>query len=88
MEEVVEDNLQYKSLRIDYPSWQPEIQVDDFLVSIGKTKSNSIYHVAGTTKITRRGRIVRQHMKVVKSDLVTMVRRDNEQKVIPFTWNR
>lgn len=34
-----------KSLYVDSPSWHTPIKVDDFLVAVGKLKSNSVYHV-------------------------------------------
>lgn len=80
------EELKFKSLWIDAPSWSDSILVDDFLIAIGKTKSNSVYHVA-EVKLKMKGKIVRYTMKVLKSDLITAIRRESDQRIIPFTWN-
>lgn len=65
------------------------VRVDDFLVSVGKTKSNSVYHVAEVNErpSPRRFAVSRYHMKVYVSDLITACKRDkNTQRLIPFGW--
>lgn len=78
------------SLYVDVPLGYREVKVDDFIVAIGKTKSNSVYHVA-EVKIRGRGkpphRIIRYYVKCFRSDLLTCCRRDKEtQNVIDVTW--
>lgn len=79
----------FKKLWIESPTWGANklIKVDDFLVAIGKKRSNSVYHVAEVTKTQTRGRMIRQHLKVLKSDLPTALRRDPDQTLVAFTWN-
>lgn len=62
-----------------------EIKPDDFIVTIGKTKSNSVYHVL-ESKVKERSNGVRFYLKVLKSDLLTCIKRDNSQAVIPMKW--
>ncbi len=78
----------FKKLQIDSPNWgvKEPIKVDDFLVAIGKNKSNSVYHVAEVTRTQTRGRTIRQHLKVLKSDLTTALQREPDQTLIPFKW--
>ena len=80
--------METKSLYVDSLNYDYQVQVDDFFVAIGKLKSNSVYHVA---EIVRRhpvksGRMTRTHMRVVKTDLITALRRDESQVLIPFQW--
>lgn len=75
-----------KKLYVDMPSWG-SINVDDFVVTIGKNKSNSVYHVVEVNSKPRKNkRITRHYLKVYKSDLITCLRRDLEQKLIPMVW--
>jgi hypothetical protein len=74
-----------KSLYVDAPLWVPDIKVDDFIVTIGVNKSNSVYHVA-EVRISAREKMKRAHLKVYVSDLVTALRRSSGQKLIPITW--
>lgn len=74
-----------KKLYMDSPSWQ-SVKVDDFLVAVGKTKSNSVYHVAEVKTAPKGERKVRHHLKVYKSDLITCLKRDSSQNIHPFTW--
>lgn len=82
--------MEVKRQIMDLPFHYPNPQVDDFLVSEGDTKTNSIYHIMEITKVTwPKARIKRIHMQVVKTDLLTMIRRDKvEQLVHPFRWYR
>jgi len=75
-----------RSLYIDIPSWDKSVEVDDFLVAIGKKQSNSVYHVAKVKTIEQKNRIKRCYMKVFKSDLITALKRDNDQALITLTW--
>lgn len=75
-----------KSLYFDSPSWE-SVKVDDFLVAIGKTKSNSVYHIAELrSKPIPEKRMTRHYLKVFKSDLITALRRDQDQRLIPMFW--
>lgn len=82
----MEDGTQ--SLYIDMPSWSDGVNVDDFIVAVGKKQSNSVYHVAKIKSIVPRkeGRVKRYYMRVYKSDLLTAIRRDDDQKLITITW--
>lgn len=73
-------------LYIDCPYWF-KVKVDDFLISIGKTKSNSVYHVAEIRpKEYPEKRIMRYYLKCFKSDLMTALKKDPSQKIIPLHW--
>lgn len=61
------------------------IKEDDFIVTIGKLKSNSIYHVIESKK-TERLNGLRFHLKVMRSDLLTCIKRDFNQRLIPMIW--
>lgn len=78
-----------KSLWIDMPSWQT-CMVDDFIVAVSDLKSNSVYHVAKVERIVLRphesGRVLRHHIKVYKSDLITCLRREQNQQLITMKW--
>ncbi|WP_341215755.1 hypothetical protein [uncultured Wocania sp.] len=59
-------------LYVDCPSWKAPIKVDDFLIYVGKTKSNSVYHVAKVKYNPKpEKRIFRYHVEVYKSNLIT-----------------
>lgn len=73
------------SLFVDSPNWSHDINIDDFIITIGVNKSNSVYHVA-EVKTQNRGRIKRSYVKCYRSDLLTAIRRDSTQKIIPMTW--
>lgn len=77
-----------KSLYVDVPMNYREVKVDDFIVAFGKTKSNSVYHVA-EVKVKERPehRTTRYYVKCYKSDLLTCCSRDKEtQRVIDIVW--
>ena len=75
-----------KSLYVDTPQWN-DVLVDDFLVAVGKTKSNSVYHVAEVRHVPKpEKRMTRHYVKVFMSDLLTALKRDPEQQLIPITW--
>ncbi|MEX0313439.1 MAG: hypothetical protein AB3N18_04620 [Allomuricauda sp.] len=75
-----------KSLYVDMPSWE-SLNVDDFIVAVGKTKTNSVYHIAECKHKPRPNkRMVRHYIKVFKSDLITALKRDPSQQLIPMTW--
>jgi len=77
-----------RKLYIDMPAWDESIKVDDFLVTIGKKQSNSVYHVAEIRYKTKQKdkRRKRFYMMVYKSDLITALRRDKEQNLITMQW--
>lgn len=80
-----EDRL--RSLYIDIPSWQTGVEIDDFLVAIGKKQSNSVYHIAQVKATPRKNlRMIRYHLKVFKSDLITALQRDPDQIIMPIYW--
>ena len=68
-------------------SWHDPIKPDDFIVAIGKTNSNSVYHVISVRvkEITEK-RKIRCHVEVYISDLTTCLKRDQMQKLIPIAW--
>ena len=78
--------LKTKSIYIDGASWQEAPKVDDFIVAIGKTKSNSVYHIFKVKSSKPRGRMVRYYLEVLNSDLQTLTQREKNQKVIPMKW--
>jgi len=74
-----------KSLYIDRPTGLSPVTPDDFLVTIGVKRSNSVYHVA-EVRAKPKGRWTRYYLKVYDSDLVTALKRSTTQKLIPLTW--
>lgn len=63
------------------------IEPDDFIVAEGKLKSNSVYHVVESRcKANKAFDLFRWHVKVLKSDLLTALRRDPSQRIIPIVW--
>ncbi|PKP11940.1 MAG: hypothetical protein CVU09_00130 [Bacteroidetes bacterium HGW-Bacteroidetes-4] len=62
-----------------------DIKTDDFIVAIGKTKSNSVYHVVESKKKERVNGF-RYYVKVLASDLITCMKRDSYQALIPIQW--
>lgn len=75
-----------KSLHIDMAQWE-SLKVDDFLVAVGKTKSNSVYHIAEIRSVPKlNSKVVRHHVKVFKSDLITMLRRGSDQGFVVIKW--
>lgn len=74
-----------RKIYIDRPAWDTPIKIDDFLVAVGRTQSNSVYHIAEVSP-KQRERMVRYHLKVMKTDLLTALRRDNSQQLIPIFW--
>jgi len=78
-----------KSLYVDRPTGASEIQVDDFLVTVGVKQSNSVYHIAEVkAKPIEKyfGRMTRYYVKVYDSDLMTALQRTKSQQLIPLTW--
>lgn len=61
------------------------IKPDDFLIAIGKNKSNSVYHVVESIKKIRNNGL-RFQIKVFKSDLMICLKRGKTQRLIPFVW--
>jgi hypothetical protein len=76
-----------KKLYIDIPLNEEGVNVDDFLVAIGKKQSNSVYHIAEVKSVVNRdGGLKRYHILVFSTDLITAINRDNTQKIIPVYW--
>jgi len=75
------------SLYVDVPLNYREVNVDDFIVTIGiKGHTNSVYHVA-ESKSKLRGKITRYYVKCYRSDLMTCCARDKgTQNVIDIQW--
>lgn len=75
------------SLYVDVPFGWRGVEVDDFIVTIGKKgHTNSVYHISESKK-RYRGRTVRYYVKCFKSDLMTCCKRDKaKQKVIDIVW--
>tara|TARA_R110002012_G_scaffold190633_1_gene358218 strand:- start:24787 stop:25047 length:261 start_codon:yes stop_codon:yes gene_type:complete len=74
-------------LYIDSPQWEPAILPDDFAVAIGKKQSNSVYHIAEVRPVPKpEKRVIRYHIKCFKSDLITCLNREPDQKLIPIVW--
>lgn len=77
------------SLYIDTPIWVDPINVDDFIITIGQKKSNSVYHDAETRrKKFVEKRFARNYVKVYRSDLITALKREQGQKLIPIQWKK
>ena len=75
-----------KKLYIDGPTWQKAPKVDDFLVAVGKKKSNSVYHIAEVKPGRVQDRKARYYLNVYKTDLITALRRGPDQALIAVTW--
>ena len=76
-----------KSLYVDRPTGASEICVDDFLVTIGQKQSNSVYHIVECKSKPRPNpRMTRYYVKVMDSDLMTALKRDNSQQLITLHW--
>jgi len=75
-------------LYIDSPVWQNSIQVDDFIIAVGKTKTNSVYHIAEvkSKQSPKHRKLWRYHVKCYRSDLITALGRDKSQALIPMQW--
>jgi len=77
-----------KSLYVDMPIWNEPLKVDDFIITIGKKQSNSVYHIAEVRRVdSREKRRSRYHIKVYMSDLTTALKRESEQRLLPIQWN-
>ena len=83
----MEDKL--KSLYVDMPAWSSPIKPDDFVVAVGKQKSNSVYHVVQSkpkNPSPKSERMIRYYLKVLMSSLNDCIKREADQNVIPITW--
>lgn len=77
-----------RSIYIDMAAWEAPPKPDDFVVAVGKTRSNSVYHVATVRAVPHKARrAVRYHLQVFKSDLLAAIRRDGDQQIITMRWN-
>ena len=78
-----------RKLYVEMPYHCGRILVDDFLITIGKKQSNSVYHVAEVKKTTDypEKKTRKFHVVVYKSDLPTALKRDPKQFLIPMAWN-
>lgn len=70
------------------PNWAEPVKIDDFLVAVGKKQSNSVYHVAEIVSINKQReiRMTRFTVRVFKTDLLTALRREGNQNLIPIFW--
>lgn len=77
-----------KSLYLDVPRWGEYPEIDDFIISIGKRKSNSVYHISKIKSTTeRKNRMIRFYLEVYKTDLITALNRDKKnQRIITMSW--
>jgi hypothetical protein len=77
-----------KKLYIDIPEWEEGVNVDDFLVAIGKRQSNSVYHIAEVRSVVHKQdkRLKRYYLNVFNTDLITAIKRDSSQKIMPVYW--
>lgn len=75
-------------LYIDMPTFDRRgVTVDDFLVSIGKKQSNSVYHVAEVVSSKEmKNRMRRYRIKCYRSELITALKRDKNQRLISIYW--
>ncbi len=80
--------MEYDKLRSLYVDSEASliIEPDDFVITIGKKKSNSVYHVVESKRVIRENG-VRSYLKVLKSDLLTCLKREQSQRVVSVTWN-
>ena len=80
--------METRRLYIDMAAWEVPPRPDDFLVAVGKTRSNSVYHIATVRAVPHKTlRAVRYHLQVYKSDLLAAIRRDGDQQIIPMRWH-
>lgn len=78
-----------KSIYVDMPICSDPIKQDDFIVTIGKKKSNSVYHVLESkVKNHPEKSIIRCYLKVLNTTLPVALKRGVFQKLIPVTWNK
>lgn len=78
--------MKTKSLYIDCPRWNDPVKPDDFLVAIGKNKSNSVYHVVESRKGREKNRMIRYYLKVINVELIIALSREEDQALIPVYW--
>lgn len=80
---------QARRIHIDIPASDPAICIGDFLVAVGKTKTNSVYHVANVIRVCDRPaqHARRVYLEVLPSELRHAIRRDRDTRLIPFKWN-
>lgn len=62
------------------------INTDDFIVAVGKKRSNSVYHVVESRKEERPNGF-RFYVKVLKTDLITCLKRELCQSIFPVVWH-
>lgn len=75
------------SIYYDQPAWQEQVEVDDFIVTIGAKQSNSVYHVAEVKKKPRADlRMIRFYLKCYRSNLPTALQKDQTQRIFPMYW--
>lgn len=79
-------NEKLVSIYYDQPTWSPAVEVDDFLVTIGKKHSNSVYHVVQVKIKPQGNRMNRFYLKCYRSDLLTALQRDKTQTIYPMYW--
>lgn len=75
-----------KKLYIDIPRWREPVKVDDFIIAVSDIKTNSVYHVSNVKVGREKNKMIRYYVKVFKSDLITCLKRDNDQRLIVIKW--
>jgi hypothetical protein len=63
-----------------------KLNVDDFIVMVGKKQSNSIYHIHSVKSSSIDKNLVRNRVLVYVSDLLSLIRRDSTQRLIVASW--
>lgn len=77
-----------RSIHFDQAAWEEPPKADDFLVAVGKTKSNTVYHIVSVRAVPHKERrAVRYYLRVLHSDLLTAIRREDGQRLMTMRWN-
>jgi hypothetical protein len=74
-----------RKLYIDTRESRPSIKVDDFIVAIGKKKSNSVYHISEARHKINAG-FVRNSIVAYKTELYIALMRNKDQQLVPVKW--
>lgn len=75
-----------KKLYVDMSQIHGDIRPDDFVITVGKKQSNTVYHVVESVPKQRSNGIIRYHLRVMVSDLLTATKRSKEQQIITMQW--
>lgn len=80
--------METRSIHYDMAAWEIPPKPDDFLVAVGRTKSNSVYHIVSVRAVPHKKlRAVRYYLRVLHSDLLTALRREDGQRLMTMRWN-